>query len=331
MAKGKKNKGKKGKGKAKNNPSTERTTTEQQDPAPKKAGRPPVPLPEYIRDIFLYDEETDKYQCLICSKDDKKEKGNQENQRQEESQEGILLERKNINRHLLENETHRRKTPEKDLPHLEKVIADIKTNRENSEKKLKHSEKTIHKRNYLRFIAFCAKENFSFEQIKALGNFLSFMAKENSLGFLKTERFNEEQISKLCNELGNFLLEDLKSDLMTTNYSLSLDNVTFGGQSICGLKVRYIKQVEEKIKGTLNQEALIKKSQIKNKVIGIKYIGGTSSAEAMLDIVREKVFALDPKLKENLIGYVHDAGPNLSGPHRGAWCFTCKRSTTEMY
>ena len=143
------------------------------------------------------------------------------------------------------------------------------------------------------------------------------MAKSQKLKFLNEFNFHEEEISAISNDLGHCLLEELKNDISNTPYSLSLDNVTVCGKNICGLKVRYLKEYEEKFKGPTGLQTTIRRRRIENNIIGITYLKGESSAQAIFNIVREKLLDLDPKIKDNLIGFTHDMASNLSGQFNG--------------
>ena len=75
----------------------------------------------------------------------------------------------------------------------------------------------------------------------------------------------------ISNELGHYLLEELKEDLSISPYSLSVDNVTVHETNSCGLKVRYLKEFGKVRKGP-GYEATIKRRKIVNKMTGISYL-----------------------------------------------------------
>jgi len=143
------------------------------------------------------------------------------------------------------------------------------------------------------------------------------MAISNKLKFLNSFSFHKEEVSKISNELGNCLLEELKEDLSNSPYSLSVDNVTAHGTSICGLKVRYLKEYEESFKGPNGLQATITRRKIENKIIGIKYLKGESTAQVILDIAKEKLLELDPKVKNNMVGFTHDRHSSFRGKFNG--------------
>ena len=263
-------------------------------------GRSSEPLTGYLKELFTYNEKTKKYLCCICPPGEN------------------AVERKNINRHVTKSVSHRFKTPPEQIPSLDKLVAEINGNIENiRSKKGNHNNLDALKRNYLEFLTFCYKSNYSFAQITQLLQFLKLMAKNQKLKFFTMFSFNEEEISTISNELRHCLLEELKEDLSNSPYSLSLDNVTVNGTNICGLKVRYLKEYEEKLKGSNGLQTTIKRRKIENNIIGIKYLKGESSAQILLDIVREKLLNLDPKIKNNMIGFTHDMASNLSSKYNG--------------
>ena len=262
-------------------------------------GRPSEPLSGYLQDVFIYNEKNKKYVCRFCPKGENE------------------IEKKNINRHISKSSTHRRCTPIEQMPFLDKQIAEIKGNIEVIRmKKENYDEQTNQKRDYLEFVAYCCKCNFSFSQITQLLQFLKTMAKDKKLNFLRSFYFNAEEISMISNELGHYLLEELKKDLSVSPYSLSVDNVTVHGTNICGLKVRYLKEFDEVIKGP-GYETTVKRRKIVNKMTGISYLHGDNSAQSLLNIVKEKLFNLDPNIKNNLVGFTHDLASNLSGEYNG--------------
>ena len=88
-------------------------------------------------------------------------------------------------------------------------------------------------------------------------------------------------------------------------FSLALDGVTVNGVNICGLKVRYLKIY-------IDSDGF-RKTKIENRMVGLKYLEDSSTAKAILKIVQDKLFSLDPAIKKNLVGYTHDDAATLSG------------------
>ena len=54
--------------------------------------------------------------------------------------------------------------------------------------------------------------------------------------------------------------------------------------------------------GVNDLKTAIIKTKIENKILGIKYLQGSSDAETQLQIVNEKLFNLGENVKKNLIG-----------------------------
>ena len=123
---------------------------------------------------------------------------------------------------------------------------------------------------YLEFLAFTLSRNYSFEQIQELGQFLRSLAKNGKLCIFSTFSFDSEEISRITNGFGKCLLDDLKADLCSSKFSLCIDNSTVSKTGICGIKVRYLKDYEEKITGLNGQSISILKSKIENRIIGVK-------------------------------------------------------------
>ena len=122
--------------------------------------------------------------------------------------------------------------------------------------------------------------------------------------------FDEEEISKIATNVGDALIEELINDLNSSKYSVSIDNVTVTGKSICALKVKYLKEVED-------ENNKMSKTQICNRIIGIEYLNETSDAPTLCNIMEEKLFSLSDRIKENFIGITHDDASVLSGSNGG--------------
>jgi len=117
-------------------------------------------------------------------------------------------------------------------------------------------------RDYLELLAFFIKERLSFIQISQIGRYLRKMAEQEKLGFLKTKSFDEEDISNAINCLGTALLDQLKEELESAQYSCSIDSSTVSGENICALKVRYQTSILDEHNLPLNRTH--------TKLIGIK-------------------------------------------------------------
>ena len=113
----------------------------------------------------------------------------------------------------------------------------------------------------------------------------------------------------VANCLGGSIIHQLKKDLEKYKYSFTLDTSTVSGPNICALKVRYLKP------STNNKGP--DKIAIQSRVIGLKYLGISSTAETFYYICKEKLSNLSSKVQRNFIGYVHDHTASLSGVYSG--------------
>jgi len=162
---------------------------------------------------------------------------------------------------------------------------------------------------YLEFLAFTMSQNYSFAQISKLGRFLKIL-KGKGMGFLNRYSFSEKEISKVSTEcFGPFIVDQLKEQLSTRPYSLSVDASTIGGENILALKVKYL----EKQFDYQKQEDV---TTIQNKIVGIKSFQESSTGEKMCEIVKEILFD-NEAVKNNLIGISHDNASSLTGEKIG--------------
>ena len=92
-------------------------------------------------------------------------------------------------------------------------------------------------------------------------------------------------------------------------YSLSLDNSTVAKSNICALKVRYLKEFVDSQKN--------ERWKLESKIVCIKYLKEKSDAQTLLEVTKEKLLKLSPKVQENLVGIVHDHASSLSGAANG--------------
>ena len=83
--------------------------------------------------------------------------------------------------------------------------------------------------------------------------------------FLTSYSFNVEEIAQTSKVFGQCLIERLKEDLSLSKCSVGVDNATITDKNVCALKIRYLKKE--------NKDG-IAKTQLKNKVIGTKYLYG---------------------------------------------------------
>ena len=126
-------------------------------------------------------------------------------------------------------------------------------------------------KNYLHFIAFAISQNLSYSQIEKLGSYLQRANKEKKLGFLKGFTFDEHLILKITQDCFRpILLDEMKSHLNKTPYSLIIDNASFSGESVCALKVKYLAtEWDESLKENI--------TKIKNKIIALSSLKESSN------------------------------------------------------
>jgi len=216
------------------------------------------------------------------------------------------LDSRSVYRHILHCETHQNLVTSKEH---EKLIELIRSKMKNN-KELKQGKKSdVDTKSYLEFLGFCMKENYSFLQISSLGKYLKSLVERKSISFFEKHSFDDEELSKVANCFGTSLLDQLKEDLSASPFSLAVDNVTLGGKNICGLQVRYLKQYAG--------ESDILNIKLENRIIGIKNLEESSTGDALLKVVKEKLLDMAPQIKDNFRGIVHDHGSNLSGKHKG--------------
>jgi len=243
----------------------------------------------YISTIILPTKKDDEYECKVCPK-------------------GTLFNYKSIKRHILESETHANKVPRKDKEAHDNLVEKIRSSMKMKESKKLSDQNNQNSKGYLEFLALCMKARCSFKQISEIGNGLKKMQKENNLKFIEEHAFTEEEISHVARCFGECLLEELKEQLSTNKYSLCIDNSTLTGKGISIIEARYLKT---KIENDLSI------TQIKNKVVGVKYLSESSDGETMYKIVREKVLDLSPSIGNNLVGLAHDMASSLTGENIG--------------
>jgi len=153
-------------------------------------------------------------------------------------------------------------------------------------------------------------QNLSYSQIQGIGNYLKERAKEENLGFLKKYSFEEQLLSKISKDCFRpYYTENLKEKLMSTPFSLIVDNATFSRENFCALKVKFL---EKEFNKELNTEI----SSIKNKLIGIATLKESSTGKVMREILEDKLFS-DKQIIMNLKGFTHDNGSSLTGPNIG--------------
>lgn len=251
-------------------------------------------LTDYMKKIIkVKDSKKNKFLCDLCP--DKPE-----------------LSKKNVLRHFLKSETHDLSIVKKeDIDGHYILIPLIKEKQELN--KIKYGKKKPDTkqevRDYLQFIGFCEKQNFSFRQISAIGKYLKQLVEQGRVSFFKGNTFERSEISLIARCYGRYLLDNIKQDLIKSPFSFTIDSSTVAKKNIVALKVRYMKE-------TLDSKGF-KKSYLQNKVVGIRYLKESSSAQVMHQATKQTILSLDEDIPTNLVGYVHDHASNLSGPYNG--------------
>jgi len=135
------------------------------------------------------------------------------------------------------------------------------------------------------------------------------MVINKKINFFSKRGFDDEEISKVAKFFGKTFIEQLKKDLSSSPFSLTVGNVTATGKNICGMQVKYLKHYTD--------EMQVLRTTIENRVIGLKYLECSSSTETIYNAVKEKVFNLSPEIRFSLRGFVHDHTEKLTGLHNG--------------
>ena len=247
---------------------------------------------DYMKTIIKEKTNSTKYYCTLCP-------GEPE------------IGDRSVYRHILESQLHEDSITERhEEKHAEMVtLINKRINRNRESRSRTLQEPQAEDRDYLNFIGFCQKKNFSFSQISDLGQYLKNLAIHGRLRFVEKHTFTRAEISAIARSFGDFLLEELKNDLEKSPYSLSLDNSTVAKKQICALKVRYLKEFVDDQKN--------ERWKLQSKIIGLKYLDESSDAKTLLEATQEKLLNLSTKVKENLVGIVHDHASSLSGMENG--------------
>ena len=233
------------------------------------------------------------FKCEKCSADILKRTGKEE----------MFCE--NLYPHIL-SDTHLNNTPKSEEKHLNELINLIESKQKQKVNSKKLFKKEDESSDFLKFIAFTVAERFSYSQISRLGRFLQHMAQQDQLKFLNTHSFDAELISKTVSECFRpALLDEIYEDLANSKFSFSIDNATMVGESLCAMRVKYLKEDQEK-----------KEDQVQNVIIGIAPLKDRSDAEAIYSIVKEKIFHSKIS-KENFVGLTHDNADYLASENNG--------------
>lgn len=206
----------------------------------------------------------------------------------------------------IKSEKHRISTPAEE----EDLLTELKEKIDKANVKVPkgiqthEDRKESESKNFLEFIGFMIKEKLSYSQIQRIGEFLKEMYKENQLKFFKESTFDRELISLISKDcFGQNLIEQLKKDLTSYKYSLSLDNTTIASENLCALKAKYIETNEGK-------------TRVQNKIVGLYKLRESSSGETMFEVLKQKLF-FNEEIKNNLTGIVTDHASSLIGPETG--------------
>jgi len=242
----------------------------------------------YLSQTFIYDNKRG-YKCQVCST-------------------GQSILKKNLLKHV-RNQDHLTNAKKGLFTELETYLKELNQKNASKGQKNKSSQDLQNQKNYMEFLAFCMKENLSFLQVQAIGKYLKNMVLKNEINFLKTSSFDTEEISEIARIFGTCLREEIVENLSNNKFSFSIDSVTVKGKNVCGIKVRYLKQAKD-TNGIL-------KTNIDSQIIGLKYQGESSDALTYYNIIKEKLFDLDERIKSNFIGIAHDHANVLSGDKEG--------------
>ena len=204
-----------------------------------------------------------------------------------------LLLRNSINEHILKNNTHQNSVKTEDLGDHNKLIqipSSIKEKNVKSENKtgVEYKEEA---KTYLDFLILCSKRRLFFEQTSAVRKYIKLQCKESPNVLFSLSTFDSEELSKIVRLLGKNIMEEVRDDLTKFPFSLAVDNVTISGENVCGFKVQYIKTYKDK-------DGFIR-SRLGNRMIGLKYLGDSSTAPTLLNIIKDKVLVRYSQLKMN--------------------------------
>ena len=188
-------------------------------------------LTDYMKKIIKQRNPQGTYYCDICPLKPK-------------------LLKKNIYRHILSNLKHQNSiTKKEDIEAHNRLIKAIQDKQEENRKmcpkyksNVEQEQEQSGKKEYLQFLGFCQRQNFSFKQISALGRYLKKLCCEKRFSFFSKYSFERNEISLISRCYGKCILEKLKKDLSNSPYSFTIDSSTVAKKNICALKVRYLKE-----------------------------------------------------------------------------------------
>jgi len=207
---------------------------------------------------------------------------------------------------------HKKNTPEGErskLTELENLIEKRASQKGKDIQKNEIGKENEETSEYLKFLGFLLAERLSYSQINRIGKFIQSLYQKDKLQFLENASFDEEMLSKIVSECFRpSLLDQLYEDLSKFKFSFSIDNSTMIGESLCGLKVKYLKESELE-DGKFSLEIL-------NKVIGLSSLKESSDAATIFEIVHQKIF-VDERIMNNFIGVTHDNASTLASQANG--------------
>ena len=114
------------------------------------------------------------------------------------------------------------------------------------------------------------------------------MINEKRTFFFQNYSFSWDEISLVSRSVGKILVEDLKEDLRSSPYSLTIDNSTVAKKNITALKVKYLKE-------RVDEEGFTK-NVLQNKIIAIKYLKESSNVKQCSKLLMKKYLSWKKKL-----------------------------------
>jgi len=255
--------------------------------------------------------------CKYCARNDGSEgEENEEN--------GIEMFGENLFNHL-KTKRHHNNTPDDELDELEELLKKIDEFRSSKgQGKKKKVLQNPDEKSFLEFIALTVSLRLSYSQISKLGSFLKDFAQSGRLNFFKNHFFDEEVISKVVKDCFRpVLVNKIYDDISKTPFSLSLDTSTVCTESICALRVRYLKE-------KIDNQKKVPVKYIENKLLGIKTMGESSDSQALLAIVEGKVLKNDD-ISQNFVGITHDNASCFTGSNTGLIVLLRDKLKKEFY
>jgi len=243
---------------------------------------------------FISKATTHSYFCSKCKEDQLRLK-----QKEDFWCEGLYS-------HLLSN-MHSGNTPKEEAHDYDQLKKEIEKHTLGKQKSRKGGEMEEERlfddsQNYLSFIAFCLAERLSFSQINNIGIFLKTMYQKEALDFLDKASFDEELISLTTSQcFQEHFRGKILEDLACNKFSFSIDCSSMVGESLCAVKVKYLKEVKENNGKNKKDQPF----EIQNKLVGLYSLKDSSDGKTMLKAVQEKLL-INQEIINNLTGLTHD-------------------------